>query len=73
MRIFSLFIHTDTSSTPVLLIEAATDETSARALAKAALAESPHRILVEVREEDRLLFSIDRCDAMWSAHESRPA
>ena len=42
------------------MLEAATDEPTMQRLAEIALAESPSRLLVEVREEDRLLFSIDR-------------
>jgi len=60
MRTFSLHIHSSKSVTPSLAIETASDETAARVVAARALAESPTRLLVEVREEDRLLFTLAR-------------
>ena len=72
MRTFSFFIHTASSTVPMLFIEAATDELTVRRLARAALAESSSRLMVEVREEDRLLFTLDRNGASWASHESRP-
>jgi hypothetical protein len=60
------------SAVPLLLIEAATNEETARRLAKAALADSTNRLLVEVREEDRPLFTLDRNGASWDHHEGRP-
>ena len=53
------------------MLEAATDEPTMQRLAEIALAESPSRLLVEVREEDRLLFSIDRNGVAWRRHEDR--
>jgi len=69
MRTFSFFIHTMESTVPSLLFELSSDETTARSLAEEALAESSNRLLVEVREEDRLLFSIDRNGASWTHHD----
>ena len=60
MRIFSLYIHSRESTTPSLAFEMANDEHSVRALAARGLAESPKRLSVEVREEDRLLFTLAR-------------
>ena len=72
MRTYSFFVHTVSSTVPTLLIKAATDDMTARRLAKAALAESTERLMVEVREDDRLLFTLDRNGASWDHHESRP-
>ena len=71
MRTFSFFIHTTFSAVPALMLEAATDEATVRRLAEIALAESPSRLLVEVREEDRLLFSIDRNGVAWGSRGGR--
>ena len=71
MPIFSLFIHESGSIVPTLAFEVAGDYERVRALAAAALAASPDRLLVEVREADRLLFSIDRNGVTWSNHEGR--
>jgi hypothetical protein len=71
MRTFSVFIHTTLSAVPSLMLEAATDEPTMQRLAEIALAESPSRLLVEVREEDRLLFSIERNGVAWRRHEDR--
>jgi hypothetical protein len=60
MRTFSFYIHSRKSVTPSLIFETAADETSVEMIAVRALAESPSRLLVEVREEDRLLFTLDR-------------
>jgi len=60
MRTFSLYIHTTNSTTPSLAFETASDESAAQIVAARALAESPSRLRVEVREEDRLLFTLDR-------------
>jgi hypothetical protein len=69
MRTFSFFIHTTFSAVPALVFEAATDDASIRRLAEIALAESPSRLLVEVREEDRLVFSIDRNGVAWRSRQ----
>ena len=68
MRVFSFFIQHSNSVTPTLMFEVASDEARVRALAEAALAESPHRLAVEVREDDRLLFTVDRSDVSWGDH-----
>ena len=70
MRTFSLFIHSAASIVPMLLIDVFDDEAGARELAERALAESPGRLLAEVRENDRLLFSVDRNGVTWIAHET---
>ncbi len=67
---FSFFIQHSNTATPTLMFEVASDEAQVRALAKAALAESPHRLAVEVREDDRLLFTVDRSDVSWVDHRS---
>lgn len=72
MRAFSFFIHHAGSATPELMFEIASDEDRLRALAAMALAESKDHIAVEVREEDRLLFSVDRNGVVWSRSDSRP-
>jgi hypothetical protein len=70
MRTFTFFIHTASSVVPSLLVEAATDEDTARKLARAALTQSPARLMVEVREEDRLLFTVDRNGASWGQRKA---
>ena len=60
MRVFSLFIHHRDSTTPTVHLEIASDLERVRVLAEQALAESPRRLAVEVREEDRLLFALTR-------------
>jgi hypothetical protein len=62
---FSVFVHTMNSDVPTLLLELSSDEATARRLAVKALAESPRRLLVEVREDDRLIFSLDRNGVAW--------
>jgi hypothetical protein len=68
MRTFSLFVHNANSVVPTLSFEVVDDEACARSLAECTLAESPDRLLVEVREDDRLLFSVDRNGVSWTAH-----
>jgi hypothetical protein len=65
MRTFSLLIHHAYSSTPTLMFEFASDEVPLRSLAEKALAASQSRLAVEIREEDRLVFSLDRNGATW--------
>jgi len=60
MRIFSLFIYHLGSVTPTATFAFADGEAAARAIAERELADSPHRIAVEVREADKLLFRVDR-------------
>ena len=60
MRTFSLYVHSTQSSTPLLAFELADDEKTVQMMAERCLAESPTRLLVEVREDDRLLFTLDR-------------
>jgi hypothetical protein len=66
MRNFSLFVHTLNSEAPTLLLGLWCDPGSAIWLAERALAESPDRLLVEVREDDRLRFSLDRNGVSWT-------
>jgi hypothetical protein len=70
MRTFSIFIHTADSTVPTLLIKAAADQKAIREFAKRELAESASCLVVEVREEDRLLFALDRNGVAWASHES---
>ncbi len=65
MRTFSLYIHSSRSATPTLAFEMASDEDTVQAMAEPALAESRDRLLVEVREEDRLLFTLDRDGSLF--------
>ena len=60
MRTFSLYIHSRERATPSLAFELASDETAAQEVAARVLAESSTRLLVEVCEEGRLLFTLDR-------------
>jgi hypothetical protein len=60
MRTFSLYIHSGERATPSLAFEMASDESAAQLAAARVLAESPTRLLVEVCEEDRFLFTLDR-------------
>jgi len=60
MRTFSLYVHSTQSATPWLAFELADDEMTVQMVAERCLAESPNRLLVEVREDDRLLFTLDR-------------
>jgi hypothetical protein len=71
LRRFSFYIHTAQSLAPSFLFELQSDEAAVRSLAERALFESPNRLLVEVREDDRLLFSIDRNGASWRRRENR--
>ena len=68
MRTFSFFIHTTGSSTPTPEFELAADEVSLRCVAERALRESPHRLAIEIREDDRLVFSLDRNGTTWPVH-----
>ena len=70
MRTFSFFIHKAYSSTPSLVFEIASDEETVKRLAWQALAASVSSLAVEVRENDRLLFSLDRNGVSWPAHRS---
>jgi hypothetical protein len=60
MRTFSLYVHSTQSETPWLAFELASDEDAVQTIAERCLAESPNRLLVEVREDDRLVFTLDR-------------
>jgi hypothetical protein len=60
MRTFSLYVHSTQSATPWLAFELASDEMAVQMLAERFLAESPNRLMVAVREDDRLIFTLDR-------------
>lgn len=47
------------------MMEVASDVGRLTALAERALAESAHRLAVDVRQEDRLVFSLDRNGVIW--------
>ena len=68
MRSFSFFAHETGCSAPTLMFEIACDESTLQGLARKALNESPSRLAIEVREAERLIFSIDRNGALWSGH-----
>ncbi len=72
MRIFSLYIHSSKSATPTLAFEIASDEKTVQTMVERALAESRDGLLAEVREEDRLLFTLDRDGGLFrSPHVER--
>jgi hypothetical protein len=68
MRTFSVFVHHANSLTPSLMLEMASDEAMLRALAEKTLAGSLDRVAVEVRENDRLVFSVARDGAARPVH-----
>jgi hypothetical protein len=65
MRTYSFLVHSAGSAPPTLMFEFASDEVTLLSLAEKALAESPHHLAVEIREEGRLVFSLDRNGATW--------
>lgn len=65
MRTFSFFIHQAYHSTPTLMFEFASDEMPLKYLAEKALRESPSHLAIEIREEDRLVFCLDRNGETW--------
>ena len=60
MRYFSFYIHHRDSPVPTVEFGAARDLEAARKVAQRALAESVNRTAVEIRENDRLLVSLER-------------
>lgn len=70
LRMFSLFIHNADSTTPTLIMEVASDLDRVRTLAQAALVSSKRRLAVEVREDDQLVFSLDRNGVSWGDGQS---
>jgi hypothetical protein len=72
MPIYSFLIHDAGAGLPSLTFEIAADEATLKALAVAALAADPDRILVEVRYEDRLQFCLHRNGVVWPGDRSRP-
>jgi hypothetical protein len=67
MPAFSMFIHNAKSTTPTLLMEVASDWRELRILAERALADSKDRLAVEVRHDDRLVFTLDRNGTSWAS------
>ena len=55
---FVFYIHDRRYSEPTLSIVEAVSEAAARAVAVEALLQSPHRIAIDVCENDRLKFSV---------------
>jgi hypothetical protein len=70
MRTFSFFIHHVGSSTPTLMFEFAGDAATLQSLAQKALADSPGHLAIEIREADRLVFSLDRNGETWPGRRS---
>jgi hypothetical protein len=68
MRTFSFFLHTVKSSTPSLMFEISSDEETVKWLARQALAASASSLAVEIREQERLLYSLDRNGVSWPNH-----
>lgn len=58
--VFALFIEDDRYTVPTLSIIAAEDLSKVRAAAEHVLRASPHHLQVEVRRDDKLLFSLRR-------------
>jgi hypothetical protein len=73
MRAFSIFIHHASSSTPSLMLEVVSDWGILKAFAEKMLAESRDRIAVEIREDDRLVFILDRNGVTWTRPEFQTA
>jgi hypothetical protein len=71
MRTFSFYIHDVRHIVPTLAFVTVSDEQSAREIAKARLMESLDHLAIEVREDDSLLFSLDRNGAEWINHAAR--
>jgi|HubBroStandDraft_1064217.scaffolds.fasta_scaffold847739_2 hypothetical protein len=65
LHTYSFFVHQVGSSPPTLMFEVASDEVTLQALAEKALAASPDHLAVEILEDDRLVFSLDRNGATW--------
>jgi hypothetical protein len=71
MRTFSFFIHNADSATPTLMFDVVSDEVTLKSLAEKALAESRSRLAVEIREADRLVYSLDRNGVTWPVEPSQ--
>ena len=70
MRTFSFYIHDVRHIVPTLAFVTVSDEKRARGIAEERLMESRHHLAIEVRENDRLLFSLDRRSAPLITHEA---
>jgi hypothetical protein len=66
MRTFSFYIHDVRHSVPTLAFVTVADERKARAIAKELLMESLDHLAIEMREDDHLLFHLDRNGAVWT-------
>jgi hypothetical protein len=66
-----MFIHLAAETAPAGPLEIVTDEARVQRLAVAALALSQHRLMVEVREGDCLMFSLDRNGVQWTRPQAR--
>jgi hypothetical protein len=71
MRTFSFYIHDVRHTLPTLAFVTVSDEQRAREIARERLMESPDHLAIEVREDDGLLFSLDRNGALWTDHAAR--
>ncbi|QUD88197.1 hypothetical protein [Phenylobacterium montanum] len=67
MRVFSLYAHRVYSIVPDLVLDVVDDFDQARHLAHQILRQPPVPLAVEVREDARLLFSLDRNGVSWPA------
>jgi hypothetical protein len=71
MRTFSFYIHDVRHVVPTLAFITASDEQRAREIAKERLMESLDHLAIEVRENDWLLFSLDRNGTDWINHSNQ--
>jgi hypothetical protein len=53
------------------MFDFASDVMSLEALSEKALTACPHRLAIEIREADRLVFSLDRNGATWPGGRNR--
>jgi len=60
VKTFSIHIHDDRYEQPTLLIAGVRDEERVGEIAREKLAESPHYRAIEVLDQDRILFRIER-------------
>jgi hypothetical protein len=72
MRTFSFFVHHAGCSTPTLMFEFASDAATMRSLAEKAFADSPSPLAIEIREDDRLVLSLDRNGETRPGRRSSP-
>jgi hypothetical protein len=72
MRLLSFFVHENGAAIPSLMFEIAADDDTLKTLALAALGADPNRVLVEVRDADRLLFCLHRNGVSWPGSKHQP-